>query len=83
MSVLPLGNKELRLAMLGMVEGNGHPYSWSAIVNGRFDPERMKADYAFTQKYFEIEAPFDIEQAYTNEFLDTELKMPVVESSAN
>lgn len=26
--------KELRLAMLGMIEGNGHPYSWSAIVNG-------------------------------------------------
>ena len=20
--------------MLGMIEGNGHPYSWSAIVNG-------------------------------------------------
>lgn len=24
----------LRLAMLGMIPGNGHPYSWSAIVNG-------------------------------------------------
>ncbi|WP_010268985.1 Gfo/Idh/MocA family oxidoreductase [Paenibacillus senegalensis] len=24
----------LRLAMLGMVDGNGHPYSWSAIFNG-------------------------------------------------
>ena len=50
---------------------------------GYFDPERMKADYEFTQKYFEIEAPFEIDQAYTNEFLNTELKMPVVESSAN
>lgn len=30
MSVLPFGNKELRLAMLGMVEGNGHPYSWAS-----------------------------------------------------
>jgi predicted dehydrogenase len=27
----------IRLAMLGMVEGNGHPYSWSSIINGRFD----------------------------------------------
>lgn len=35
-------NRELRLAMLGMVEGNGHPYSWSAIVNG-FRREEMKA----------------------------------------
>lgn len=32
----------LRLAMLGMVPGNGHPYSWSAIVNG-FDPAAMAA----------------------------------------
>lgn len=31
---------EIRLAMLGMVEGNGHPYSWSAIFNG-YDPEEM------------------------------------------
>ncbi len=31
---------ELHLAMLGMVEGNGHPYSWSAIFNG-YDPEAM------------------------------------------
>ena len=30
----------LRLAMLGMVDGNGHPYSWSAIFNG-FDPVAM------------------------------------------
>ena len=27
----------IRLAMLGMVDGNGHPYSWSAIINGRYD----------------------------------------------
>lgn len=31
---------ELRLAMLGMIEGNGHPYSWSAIING-YDPAEM------------------------------------------
>ena len=28
----------IRLAMLGMVDGNGHPFSWSAIINGRYDP---------------------------------------------
>jgi len=33
--------KEIRLAMLGMVDGNGHPYSWSAIFNG-YDAEAMK-----------------------------------------
>lgn len=30
----------IRIAMLGMVEGNGHPYSWSAIFNG-YDREAM------------------------------------------
>jgi len=32
--------EHIRFAMLGMVEGNGHPYSWSAIVNG-YNPDRM------------------------------------------
>lgn len=36
------GNADLRLAMLGMIEGNGHPYSWSAIING-YDPAAMAA----------------------------------------
>jgi predicted dehydrogenase len=31
---------QLRLAMLGMIPGNGHPYSWSAILNG-FDRGEM------------------------------------------
>ncbi len=31
---------DIKLAMLGMVDGNGHPYSWSAIFNG-YDPEVM------------------------------------------
>ncbi|HXG23823.1 MAG TPA: Gfo/Idh/MocA family oxidoreductase [Chthonomonadales bacterium] len=35
-----MDDREIRLAMLGMVEGNGHPYSWSAIFNG-YDPEEM------------------------------------------
>ncbi len=33
---------EIKLAMLGMVDGNGHPYSWSAIINGGFNSEEMK-----------------------------------------
>ncbi len=37
--------------MLGMIEGNGHPYSWSAIVNG-YDPAAMAAcPYAAIPKY--------------------------------
>ncbi len=31
----------LRLGVIGLSPGNGHPYSWSAICNG-YDPEAMK-----------------------------------------
>lgn len=31
---------KLRLGILGLSEGNGHPYSWSAIFNG-YDPQVM------------------------------------------
>ena len=31
----------IRLAMLGMVDGNGHPYSWTAILNGKYDAQAM------------------------------------------
>lgn len=38
----PIVEREvIRIAMLGMVDGNGHPYSWSAMFNG-YDPEEMK-----------------------------------------
>lgn len=33
--------KKLKLGIIGMSEGNGHPYSWSAIFNG-FNPLYMK-----------------------------------------
>jgi predicted dehydrogenase len=33
--------KELRLGVIGLSEGNGHPYSWSAIFNG-YDPAAMR-----------------------------------------
>ena len=37
----PLGNKDLKIGILGMTEGNGHPYSWSAMFND-YDPEHMR-----------------------------------------
>jgi predicted dehydrogenase len=43
MSVLPIKKDEIRLAMLGMVEGNGHPYSWSIIFNGGYDLAALNA----------------------------------------
>ena len=40
MSNFPLGNKELKIGILGYTEGNGHPYSWSAMFNG-YDKQYM------------------------------------------
>lgn len=55
-TVQPLvARKEIRLAMLGMVDGNGHPYSWSAIFNG-YDPEEMaKCPYPAIPDYLNKE----------------------------
>lgn len=56
MSTFPLGDKDIKIAMLGMTEGNGHPYSWSIMINGSFDADALAAcpypaigDYIFKQ----------------------------------
>lgn len=48
----PLGDRPLRLAMLGMTEGNGHPYSWSIIINGSYDAAALAdCPYATIRDY--------------------------------
>lgn len=37
----PFGDKPIRLGILGMTEGNAHPFSWSAMINGSYDSELM------------------------------------------
>jgi len=45
----------LRIAMVGMIEGNGHPYSWSAIING-YDAAAMEScPYPVIPKYLGAE----------------------------
>jgi len=54
-SAVPSGAPPLRLAMVGMIEGNGHPYSWSAIING-YNPVAMGAcPYPVIPKYLGAE----------------------------
>lgn len=36
----------LKLGVIGMSEGNGHPYSWSAIINGDYN-EKVMQDCGF------------------------------------
>ena len=38
----PFGDQPIRIGMLGMTEGNAHPFSWSAMINGCYDPELMR-----------------------------------------
>lgn len=52
MTTFPFGDRPIRLAMLGMVEGNGHPYSWSIIINGRYDADALaRCPYAVIRNY--------------------------------
>ncbi len=42
----------INIGILGMTEGNAHPYSWSAIINGRFDGnEIIKIGYPGVAAY--------------------------------
>jgi predicted dehydrogenase len=44
----------IKLGIIGMSEGNGHPYSWSAIINGDFDRTAMnKCGFAGIPLYLE------------------------------
>lgn len=36
----PFGNAEIKIGMVGFSEGNAHPFSWSAMING-YDKEEM------------------------------------------
>lgn len=54
----PLGDAPLRLAMLGMVPGNGHPYSWSIILNGRHDAAALEeCPYPVIRDYITRQPP--------------------------
>ena len=44
----------LKLGIIGMSKGNGHPYSWSAIINGNYDRTEMdKCGFAGIPLYLE------------------------------
>ena len=49
----------LRIGVLGSSEGNGHPFSFSAIVNG-YDPERLRAaGWGAINAYLDARDPVD------------------------
>src|SRR5699024_2163913 len=64
-SEFPLVKNEIKIAMIGMVEGNGHPYSWSAIFNGYDASLMMDCPYPAIPAYLNKQPndTFGIEQA--------------------
>ncbi|WP_127583037.1 Gfo/Idh/MocA family oxidoreductase [Paenibacillus koleovorans] len=53
--VKSFGSSPIRLAMLGMVDGNGHPYSWSAMFNGYNPAEMAKCPFPAIPAYLDKE----------------------------
>lgn len=44
----------IKIGIIGMSAGNAHPYSWSAIINGRFDAHEItQAGYPAVAAYLE------------------------------
>ena len=44
----------MKIGIIGMSPGNAHPYSWSAIVNGRFDADEInRLGYPAVSAYLE------------------------------
>lgn len=43
---------------------------------GYFAPAELDASYALVEKYFSLEKPFKVQDAYTNEFLSKDYKAP-------
>lgn len=81
----PRKDKLLRLAMLGMIPGNGHPYSWSAIVNG-YEVEAMRrCPYAAIPEYLERQPIEDVRipgAQVTHLWTDDPAEAPLVASAA-
>ena len=56
MKNFPIQKNNIKLAMLGMTEGNGHPYSWSIIINGKYNASALaKCPYAAIIDYISKE----------------------------
>jgi NitT/TauT family transport system substrate-binding protein len=48
------------------------------VALGWHDDARMAEDYKLVDDYLKIEKPYDVKTAYTNEFLDKNVKMPPI-----
>jgi NitT/TauT family transport system substrate-binding protein len=49
-----------------------------SVALGWQDDKRMADDYKLVNEYLKMEKPYDVKTAYTNEFLDKNVKMPPI-----
>jgi predicted dehydrogenase len=52
-----MGDLVIKLGMIGLSEGNGHPFSFSAIFNGYSDSGFAKADWPVIHDYLKLWGP--------------------------
>ena len=52
------------------------------VALGWHDDKRMADDYKLVDEYLKMERPYDVKTAYTNEFLDKNVKMPPIIGAA-
>jgi predicted dehydrogenase len=71
--------------MLGMIEGNGHPYSWSSIING-FDPAALaQCPYSAIRGYLGPRDPASVRiegAQVTHVWTDNPAEAPLVATTA-
>ena len=87
MTQFPIENKKIKLAMLGMTEGNGHPYSWSIIINGRYNAEALaQCPYAAIIDYISKQPKntlgiedVEVSHVWTDNYKDAKLVAKVAE----
>ena len=48
----------------------------TTVAIGYMDPDRVHKDYEFVKEYFGIKTPFSYKDAFTDDFLDHQYKMP-------
>lgn len=75
----------LRLAMLGMIPGNGHPFSWSSIING-YDPASLsRCPYPGITAYMSAHPPATVGvpgACVTHLWTDDPAEAPLVAATA-
>lgn len=69
-------DEEAQMDQWGRVEELMSTEATRTKALGYFEPTELEASYALVEKYFSLEKPFKVQEAYTNEFLKTDLKAP-------